>query len=412
MIAGTFKNLFFLGTMQVTNYLVPIIVIPVLLERIGLEKYGIIVFAQGICSIAVAITDYGLNISGTREISQNLSDRAAQRVINSKVLTTRIILLAVGFIILLMLVQLFPRWRAESTVILTSYTIVIAQGLLPQWFFEGIQKMHFLTLLTFLSRVLYFLCIIYLIESESDYVLVNLMNGFSWLLCSIIGLGVVFKKSGFPIFRLQMDTLKQILKDNFHISFSNLIAAGYRNGPILIAGSIFSPSLLGVYGVLDKVISLINSSGVILFRSMFPEISEKAKKNNPDALKQSKRFLTKITMLTIPGALLLAFLGPTVLAFVSDKIEAIEVSAYFYFIGFLPLLVLMNLRYTLPLLAFDLGSAYLKFNLTGFVTLIIFGPLSSFLLGINGLLMAIIITEIGMISVGAYLLKKNGIPTS
>ena len=51
------KSIGALGVLQMTNYLVPILVIPLLLSRLGLESYGMIVLAQGIMNFAVAIAD-------------------------------------------------------------------------------------------------------------------------------------------------------------------------------------------------------------------------------------------------------------------------------------------------------------------------------------------------------------------
>ena len=82
-----FRNIASLGFLQFTNYLVPIIVIPILLNRIGLEKYGIISLAQGIMNILVAITDYGLNLTGTRLISQSKNILEVQRKLVFKILS-------------------------------------------------------------------------------------------------------------------------------------------------------------------------------------------------------------------------------------------------------------------------------------------------------------------------------------
>ncbi len=407
-MSGTIKNLFFLGSMQATNYLVPIIIIPILLERIGLEKYGVIVFAQGICSIAVAITDYGLNLTGTRDISQNASDVQAQRTINARILMTRIILLISGFLVLWVLVQAFPRWTAESFVIMTSFTLVIAQGLLPQWYFEGVQKMHFLSILTFLSRLSYLGIVFFFVHAPEDYVFVNLFNGLSWLSCSLIGLAIVFYKTGIPNLNFRKQTIVQTLRENLKISLSSIVAAGYRNGPVLIAGSLFGPVILGIYGVLDKVVMLISTSGAILFRSVFPIVSGKVQEGSDQEVRRyTAKFLSRILLIAFPGALVFALFGPDLLALATDKIAADEVRGYFYLIATLPILIYANLKFSLPLLAYDLKSEYLNFNLTGLVTLLVIGPLFSVYWGIAGLLLGLLATEVSMFIAGSFLIRKG-----
>lgn len=408
MASKTLKNLFFLGAMQGANYLVPIIAIPLLLDRIGLKPYGVIAFAQGIGSLLVAITDYGLNLTGTRDISQHDGDQGKLKYLISTILQTRLVLLVLGFLALFVLVSVIPKWQEEKIVILFTYSIVLAQGIMPQWYFEGVQKMHFLTALTFISRITYLACILIFIQVPGDYIYVNLFNGLSWLFCALVGLAVVFMKVGFPYISFQPSVIRSTLRNNFKIFISNLIAAGYRNGPILIAGSLFSPAVLGIYGVLDKAISLINTSGVIIFRSIFPSVSEKATPGNEaSALAYGNRFLRKVILLTIPASILLALWGPNVLALASEKIIVDEVSVYFYFVAALPFPIYYNLRFTLPLLVFDLKNEYVLFNLVGFITLIGVGPIAAGLYHINGLLLALIVTEIAMLFYGSYLLKKT-----
>ena len=80
-----------LGVLQMTNYLVPVLVIPLLLARVGLESYGMIVLAQGIMNFAVAITDFGLNLTGTRLISQAKGDLSLERTLTQKILVIKIV---------------------------------------------------------------------------------------------------------------------------------------------------------------------------------------------------------------------------------------------------------------------------------------------------------------------------------
>ena len=92
------KSIGALGVLQMTNYLVPILVIPLLLSRVGLESYGMIVLAQGIMNFAVAIADFGLNLTGTRLISLARGDLVLERSITQKILVIKVFLLLVTFV--------------------------------------------------------------------------------------------------------------------------------------------------------------------------------------------------------------------------------------------------------------------------------------------------------------------------
>ena len=110
-----------LGVLQMTNYLVPVLVIPLLLARVGLESYGMIVLAQGIMNFAVAITDFGLNLTGTRLISQAKGDLSLERTLTQKILVIKIVLLLGTFIGLVFLVKTVSPWQPYEYLILTFY---------------------------------------------------------------------------------------------------------------------------------------------------------------------------------------------------------------------------------------------------------------------------------------------------
>ena len=67
-------NMFWLYSLQGLNYFIPFAVLPYLVRVLGVERYGLVSFAQAFAQYFVILTDYGFNLSATKQIARLRSD--------------------------------------------------------------------------------------------------------------------------------------------------------------------------------------------------------------------------------------------------------------------------------------------------------------------------------------------------
>ena len=114
------RNVTSLSGLQVVTYLSPIIILPYLFRVIGPEKFGLIAFAQAFVQYFMILTDYGFNVSATKEISLCLEDRVKVHNVISAVMTIKMVLAFLSFLILCIVIYFVPKFKNDWMVYAAS----------------------------------------------------------------------------------------------------------------------------------------------------------------------------------------------------------------------------------------------------------------------------------------------------
>src|SRR5690554_5063636 len=186
-------NFLSLSGLQVFTYILPLITLPYLVRVLGVEKYGLVMFAQSFIMFFNILVDYGFNLSATREVSVNRDNKEKITEIFSSVMTIKLLLLTVSLLFLTIIVFSFERFYADKELYFITFTLVLGQALFPIWYFQGLERMKYITLINVFSRIIFTAAIFIFIHEESDYILVPLLNGLGVITGSFYALYLIKK---------------------------------------------------------------------------------------------------------------------------------------------------------------------------------------------------------------------------
>src|SRR3989339_509467 len=146
-------NFFSLSVLQVLNYLLPLITLPYLIRVLGPEKYGLIAFGTAFLTYFQLFTDYGFNLSATKDISINRENNKKISEIFSSVIIIKTVLMLFSFIIIFFIVTSFSKFNSQKEVYYLISLSLIGNVLFPIWFFQGIERMKYITYFNVIARV-------------------------------------------------------------------------------------------------------------------------------------------------------------------------------------------------------------------------------------------------------------------
>jgi PST family polysaccharide transporter len=266
-------NFSFLTILQFFTLLFPFITYPYLLRIFGFDVYGKVIFAQVIATNIGILINFGFNISGTNNIACNREDKTELSRIVSSIYSVKFLIWIACLLVYILLIYTIPFLRADKLLYVFGFFVTFNDLLFPIWFFQGIEKMKYITFINIGVRSLFVLFIFLLVKNQTDYHLVPLLNSIGALLGGIIALYVIVKKEKIKLQKQSYVNMKFFFKDSFPLFISSLSVQLYVNLNKLLVGTFLGMKDVTIYDMGEKISSIIKMPIGMFFQATFPKIS-------------------------------------------------------------------------------------------------------------------------------------------
>ena len=267
------ENFSFLSVLQVSNLLIFLLIIPYLFRVLGKENYGLVVFAQTIAIYFSIIVNFGFNVTATRDISIFRDDHKRIDKTISEVLTLKCLFFLLSITILSILVFSIPLLSKHPRIFYYSMVFCLSEALFPVWYFQGIERMKYITFINIGAKVLSAITIFIIIKKTDDYIYVPLLLGIGTLSGVIVGLFIVFKSHKHRFRLPTLGSLKICIKDNIPLFISNVSSQIYVNANKLIVGSSLGMQDVAIYDIADKIVNVMKVPIGVIGQTLFPRVS-------------------------------------------------------------------------------------------------------------------------------------------
>ncbi|MBR8759093.1 flippase [Porphyromonas levii] len=273
------ENFISLSILKALAFVLPLVTLPYLSRVIGVARFGDIAFASSIIVYFMTITDYGFNYTATRDLSKNRTNLEYVRHLFWNVLYTKMVLLTISVVIFAVLVEAIPFLREYRLLLWLTFLTVPSYMLFPEWFFQGIEKMRYITIVNVISKVVFTALIFLLIRQESDYVLHPALNAFGFLVAGVVSQVIILRKYKVYPVRFSWRDVKQTLRSGWDVFLSLIAPNLYTNMSTVFLQTFHGSTGAGLFSSGRTFVDISDQFAMVLSRVFFPFLSRRPDKH-------------------------------------------------------------------------------------------------------------------------------------
>jgi polysaccharide transporter, PST family len=396
-------------SMQAAGYIFPLLTVPYLLRVLGPEHFGLIAFSQAIIAYFVTLNDYGFNLSATRELAICRTDQRKKSELYSSVMAIKIALCLMSLLILCVLIRYVPRFHENKAVFYASFLLVVGNMLFPAWFFQGIEKLYWISIINVAANAAFTAAIFLMVRTSSDYVLAALIQSCARLLVGILGVIIIFSSENV---RICCPTFAQIwrrLVDGWNLFFSQISVTLFISSITVVLGFFRGMTEVGYFSAANKILNVGQAVMSAIGQAMYPYVCTLAERSRAAAVAYLRKALMVTGGMSMAGGVLLLVLATPVVHIVMG-LKYMPSVPVLQFMSMIPFVCgINNISGTQAMLNFGMQRDFARIVVfSGSLCFMALFPLA-FWFGASGAAASALLFELVQAVIQGIVLQKNGI---
>lgn len=268
------ENFSYLGFLQFFLLIYPLITYPYLVKVLGRELYGVVLTAQMLASYASLLIDFGSNFVCAKHVSINRDNPRILSEIISNVLFVRFLLFIVCGFIYLIVTLLIPAYRDHFWLFILTYGFTTNDLLFPQFFFQGIEKMKFITIINVVTKLVMVAFVFIFVNSSEDVLYVPIIYSFGFLIGGLVSLYIIVCKMKVKFVKPTIKASLFYLKDSSSIFLTDVVCSIKDRLSYLLVGTFVGMSDVVLYDLGQKLHGIAAKPYMLICTVMFPRLAK------------------------------------------------------------------------------------------------------------------------------------------
>ena len=405
-------NFFSLGAVQAISSLIQLIVIPHVISKIGVDGYGVVAVAQVVMFYLAVFTDYGFNLTATRDIALYKADQIKISEIFFRVLFSKLFLCIVTFILLLILLLFIPLFRIHLLLYCMAFAFVVGQSILVTWFFQGLERMHFIAFATLIARVLFAILVFLFIRDKDDDFLFLFFLGVGNIIAGLISIVAAFRIYKLKFIKPARPDIIHEFKEGWQVTITNFSITTCQYIGIIILRIFTNDLVVGYYSIAEKIYFAMKVMLGTFSQVIYPRVCQLVQQGRTQMILFFRQTYIPFLAVVLTGStLVFIFPGQILYFFIGYNHESTSLLLRIMCVA--TVIVCLNIPAYLVLLAANRKKSYLRIFTIGTLLNLFANIILVHFFEATGTVMSVIITEL-FITVGLcwevyrlYVYNKN-----
>ena len=324
------KNSFYLYISHFSDYLFSILILPFIARILGPNELGQVVLAQTFGLLILIIMEFGFSLTATREVAILKNKKEALDKYLGRVFLFKLLLIPAVIVLSSVLIKIFSVKNDYIFIVLIGS---IFQGMVPVWFFQGIERLKIVAFSKIFFRAIGFIIIFIFINDEQDGWVVLISHTITSVLIFTYFIYKMLKIVG-KIKLSKFKDLNIIWNNSAWVFLVSIIPVIFQNSAAFILELKLNSLQLGLYFGSFKIYRSLNTLYGPIGQAVYPRLISSNDENKESSIKLKwKIFWVLLSMGLFFCSILFFF--PTLIISILLGNEYLEASKTLQLFGFI-----------------------------------------------------------------------------
>lgn len=229
------KNIIFLYFLTIAKIVFPLLTFPYLTRVLTVDAYGMVSYVRATIIYMQIFVDFGFSLSAVKDIARIKNDKTRVGEITGDVIIAKLLLCAIGMLILLVLCVSISILQNNLLYTFLSYVVVILSVFLLDYLFRGIEEMQLVSLTFIIMKGASTLLTFVFVKGDADILWIPVLD----IISSFFALFFVYvqlKKLHIKIIFRNIIYAWRSLKESFIYFISNMATTAFGGLNTMLIG--------------------------------------------------------------------------------------------------------------------------------------------------------------------------------